>query len=135
MEPVHLELLELIIFYLGGDRMYDAYVKTETGVDFIFGSKRIQNAKRVVCGSKTISAVSVNSTSIKLFTTAEFRAAVGDSNAAPVSAVVLICRDFRESLSHHMQTCTYVNGDWYVVLSGAAGNTNAKHINYMIISY
>jgi hypothetical protein len=115
--------------------MYDAYIKTETGVDFIFGSKRIQNAKRVVCGSKTIQASSVNSTGIKLFTTAEFREAVGDSNAAPVSAVVLICRDFREGWSHHMQTCTYQNGDWYVVLSGAAGNTNAKHINYMIISY
>lgn len=115
--------------------MYDAYIKTETGVDFIFGSKRIQNAKRVVCGSKTIQAGSSGSSSIRLFTTAEFRAAVGDSNAAPASAVILICRDFRESLSHHMQTCTYVNGDWYVVLSGTAGNTNTKHINYMIISY
>ena len=115
--------------------MYDAYIKTETGVDFIFGSKRIQNAKRVVCGSKTISAGSVNSTSIQLFTTAEFREAVGDSSASPANAVILVCRDFREGLSHHLQTCTYVGGTWYVVLSGAAGNTNAKHINYMIITY
>lgn len=115
--------------------MYDAYVKTETGVDFIFGSKRIQNAKRVVCGSKTIKAGSTNSTAVVLFTTAEFRAAVGDSSAAPSNAVVLICRDFRESWSHHMQICTYQNGNWYVLLSGIAGNTNAKHINYMIITY
>ena len=63
--------------------MYDAYVKTETGVDFIFGSKRIQNAKRVVCGSKTIKAESTNSTAAILFTTAEFRAVIGDSSAAP----------------------------------------------------
>lgn len=115
--------------------MYDAYIKTENGADFIFGSKRIQNAKKVVCGSKTISAGSTNSTSIQLFTTAEFRATVGDSSATVSNAVVLVCRDFRESLSHHMQTCTYTNGGWYIVLSGTAGTTNARHVNYMIITY
>lgn len=118
--------------------MYDAYIKTEDGVDFIFGSKRIQNAKKVVCGSKTIKASSSRSTSIPLFTTAEFRAAVGDSSATVSDAVILICRDFREGISHHFQTCTYDRGTWYVVISGAIGTTGAssvKHVNYMIITY
>lgn len=111
----------------------NVYVKTENGLDIIYGSRKIQNAKHVICGTKEVSAGSTGSTSILLFTLNEIQQMFNDTSISRY--IVMVCRDFREGLSHHLQTVTYINNGYYLVLSGNAGNTNTKHINYMIIAY
>lgn len=111
----------------------NVYVKTENGVDIIYGSRKIQNAKHVICGTKKVSAGSTESTSILLFTLNEIQQMFNDTSSSRY--IVMVCRDFREGWSSHLQTVTYHNNAYYLVLSGKAGNTNIKHINYMIIAY
>ena len=108
----------------------NVYVKTENGVDIIYGSRKIQNAKHVICGTKIVTPASAHKTSIQLFTTNEIRQMFNDTSSLRYMVTVSVDWHTRKA-----QTVTYQNNAYFLVFTGTINHTNPIDVNYMIVAY
>lgn len=109
----------------------NVYVKTENGLDIIYGSRKIQNAKHVICGTKTIKAETVNKTSIILFTRSQIQQMFNDTSS--MNYLITVSMDW--NAGGKAQTVTYMSSNYYLVFFEPIGHTNPIDVNYMIVAF